>query len=62
MSTEIGIVRDCLRQEDSIEIAIGTGGIRLFSTQNKIWLDDEGVSELIELLEVAKLRLYKSGD
>ena len=54
MSTELGEVRDCIRPDEySVGVALGTGGIRLFSNVNKIWLDVEGANELIELLETA---------
>ena len=54
MSTEIGKVNDVINHELNIEVAFGTGGIRLFSTENKIWIDKKGADELIELLETAK--------
>lgn len=53
MSTELGEVKDHLHPTESIEVAWGTGGIRLFSTVNKIWLDEQGVKDLIKLLEIA---------
>ena len=53
MSTEIAEIVDCLKPEYSIEVATGTGGIRLFSTVNKIWIDVKGAKLLIKALETA---------
>jgi len=54
MSTDLGEVKDNLDPGISIEIAVGTGGIKLFSTEKKIWLDNEGADKLIDLLKQAK--------
>lgn len=53
MSTELGEVKDCLDNRMIIEVALGMGGIHLFSTEKKIWLDKKGVERLIELLRLA---------
>jgi len=53
MSTEYGEVKDALNEKESIEVATGMGGIRIFSTKNKIWLTSEGAERLIELLRIA---------
>lgn len=53
MSTEYGNVFDALHPKENIEVATGTGGIRLISTTNKIWLSPAGVKELIVLLSTA---------
>ena len=53
MSTEYGKVIDALDKDQSIEVATGTGGIRIFSTVNKIWLTPEGTEELVDLLRTA---------
>ena len=60
MSTEIGEVKDILKPEQySIEVATGTGGIRLFSTARKIWIDEEGAEELKFLLDIAIAHLNR---
>ena len=62
MSTELGEVLDVLDDKRSIEVAIGTGGIRLLSTTNKIWIDYIGAEKLISLLESAMMRLNKHAE
>jgi len=53
MSTNLGEVKDILNQKLTIEVAVGSAGIKLFSSEKKIWLDNEGTEKLIELLEEA---------
>lgn len=54
MSTDIGEVEDALDPMLKIEVAIGTGGIRLFSSERKIWLDKKQAGRLVVLLETAR--------
>ena len=56
MSTELGEITDCQDDTLSIEVAMGVGGIRLFSSEKKIWLDCDKAKKLIELLEEAIAR------
>jgi hypothetical protein len=50
MSTEHGDVKDALHPEFSIEVADTNGRIRLFSSVNKIFLDEAGANHLLDLL------------
>lgn len=55
MSTEFGKIEDALNEKESIEVALGTGGIRSVSTQKKIWLTSDNAEKLRELLYEAIL-------
>jgi hypothetical protein len=48
MSTEIADIHDALEPEFTIEIAVSSPYVRLFSTERKIWLNKEGVHNLLE--------------
>ena len=63
MSTELGEVKNCVHPEESIDVAVGTGGIRIMSTCPKMWLDEDGVNKFIEFLETAKqMKGYGNGN
>jgi hypothetical protein len=51
MSTDIGMVHDWTSPDDTIQVWVGGNGVCLFSSEQKIWLDQEGATKLIELLE-----------
>lgn len=65
MSTELGEVDDCLNPDYFLEVALGTGGVRIVLARRskgrrwgrvsyaKVWLDEPGVDALRNLLDVA---------
>ena len=53
MSSEFGKVSDNLDEKNYIEIGSGSGGIKILSTQKKIWLSVEGAKRMKALLDTA---------